>query len=199
MDDMNPPPGAPEQPFSNIPWWAWLFAAACVAIPVAAMGGAIWGGLGFGAAGVCVTLARNTALPVRARVLRCSAVTLGAWVLFLLALLLAGRASSPPAVTYRTRDASGKVTVRQVRERPPTDLTDEAVRREIYAKGTRTRKTLKEVAADAPTDFNRKRLEGLEKIHATEIELTMKRYGLSRSQLDEVIQEGDKNGWPVSP
>jgi hypothetical protein len=198
MDDKNPQ-GALRQPFSNIPWWAWFFAAACVAIPAAAMGGAIWGGLGFGAAGACVTFARNTAVPVRTRALLCSAVTLGAWALFLLAMLLAGRAASPPAVTYRTRDASGKVTVRQVRERPPTDLTDEAVRREIYAKGTRTRKTVKQVAADAATDFDRKRLEQLEKIHATEIELTMKRYGLSPSQLDEVIQEGDKNGWSLSP
>lgn len=63
----------PKRP--PIPWWAWVFAVACGAIPVLTLGGALPGAIGFGGAGACVTLARNRELPVVVRVAFCTAIT----------------------------------------------------------------------------------------------------------------------------
>jgi len=56
----TPSPSAPAAK-PPIPWWAWLFAGACILIPIITLGGAVPGALGAGSAGGCVYVARNPA------------------------------------------------------------------------------------------------------------------------------------------
>lgn len=65
-----------------IPPWAWVFVVACGAIPVVAIGGAIPMALGFGGAGGCIGLARDTKKPLGLRVGGCVAITVLCWALF---------------------------------------------------------------------------------------------------------------------
>lgn len=71
-----PPPPAPA--------WAWIFVAACVAIPVVALGGAIPGALGAGGAGACFQIAKAQKLSAALRAAICVAVTAGCWAVFVL-------------------------------------------------------------------------------------------------------------------
>jgi hypothetical protein len=64
------------------PGWAWGFVAACVAIPVVTLGGAIPGALGAGSAALCHGLARDPKRPEQHRVLLCGLVTVVAWGAF---------------------------------------------------------------------------------------------------------------------
>lgn len=65
----------------GLPIWAWFFALACIAIPIAAMGGAISGGLGAGGMAGCLTVARGEG-SVATRVGICVAITAGVWAAF---------------------------------------------------------------------------------------------------------------------
>jgi hypothetical protein len=80
------------QAAGSSPPWAYPFALACVAIPIVTLGGAIPGGLGFGGAAACMSVARNHAMSVGARILLCALITLAAWGL--LALLVVGVATA---------------------------------------------------------------------------------------------------------
>jgi hypothetical protein len=66
-----------------IPPWAWLFAVACGIIPVMTLGGAIPGGIGFGGAGGCLAIARDSSRPLPVRVLLCTGITLLCWGLLI--------------------------------------------------------------------------------------------------------------------
>ena len=65
-----------------IPGWAWVFAVVCGAVPVFALGGAIPGALGFGAASGCITVARDSSHSLAVRVAICASLTCMCWVLF---------------------------------------------------------------------------------------------------------------------
>lgn len=65
-----------------IPSWGYLFVVASVLVPVVSLGGAIPCVLGFGGAGTCAKLARDTSRPVATRVLLCAAMTVGVWGVF---------------------------------------------------------------------------------------------------------------------
>jgi hypothetical protein len=71
-----PPPPA-------LPWWAWIFVALCVALPIVALGGAIPAMLGFGGAGGCLGVAKSERLSVVARVLICVAIVVAVWGVFI--------------------------------------------------------------------------------------------------------------------
>lgn len=73
-------PGSDAVP---IPKWGYAFMAACGAIPLAALGGAVPAALGFGAAAGCASLARDDARSTKTRVALCALVTAAAWVAFL--------------------------------------------------------------------------------------------------------------------
>lgn len=73
-----------------IPPWAWLFALACIAIPIISVGGAIPGAIGGGGAAGCVGIARDTKISFSNRILICVGITGLCWALF---LLLAGGVS----------------------------------------------------------------------------------------------------------
>ena len=65
------------------PAWAIVFAILCIAIPVVSLGGAIPALIGFGGAAFCISISKST-LSTAVRVLFCTLLTLGAWLLWLL-------------------------------------------------------------------------------------------------------------------
>ena len=98
---MTPAPaaGKPEKKkesfkdaFTGLPGWAWPFVAACFAIPLMTLGGALPTGLGFGAAAGCAQVAKKPDWETTPKVLTCAAIAGGAWLLLL--GLLAAVASS---------------------------------------------------------------------------------------------------------
>lgn len=75
----------PVPPAEKVPWWAWIFAAACAAIPIVTLGGAFPAGIGFGGAAGCVAASKLRNLPVAARIGACAGIAVGCWAgLFLL-------------------------------------------------------------------------------------------------------------------
>jgi len=73
------------KPFEKRPFWVFIFAAICLAIPIASLGGALPFLLGFGGAALCMMVSRSSLKPFL-RVIVCVLITLVAWGL-LLALL----------------------------------------------------------------------------------------------------------------
>jgi hypothetical protein len=69
----------PKRPLPPIPWWAWVFAAACVLSPFLTRVDAITGAVAGGSAAGCVAAARNRNLPVGVRILICTLITAAAW------------------------------------------------------------------------------------------------------------------------
>jgi hypothetical protein len=67
-----------------IPAWAWLFAVACILIPIVSLGGAIPGAIGAGSAFACVAVARNHQMSTAARIGTCCAIAGGAWIVFII-------------------------------------------------------------------------------------------------------------------
>ena len=62
----------------STPAWAWLFMLTCGLIPVASLGGAIPGAIGFGGAAMCRSIARGNA-SVALRVMLCVIVAAACW------------------------------------------------------------------------------------------------------------------------
>lgn len=70
-----------------MPKWAWAFIAACVAIPIVSLGGAIPAGIGGGGAIACAIIAKDSSKTKRKRVAMCLGVTAICWVLFILTIV----------------------------------------------------------------------------------------------------------------
>ncbi len=62
--------------------WPWFFGAACVAIPIVALGGVIPAAIGFGGAGGCVAAGRRYRHSAWRGFLACLGITVGSWTLF---------------------------------------------------------------------------------------------------------------------
>jgi len=69
---------------AQMPKWAWAFIAACVAIPVVSLGGAIPAGIGAGGAVACAAIAKDSSKTKKKRIVMCLGVTAICWVLFVL-------------------------------------------------------------------------------------------------------------------
>lgn len=61
------------------PAWSYAFSAACFAIPLVTLGGAIPVALGFGAGAACQAIAKDANKSIGARVVLCAVVTAAAW------------------------------------------------------------------------------------------------------------------------
>lgn len=72
-----------KEAFSGVPGWAWPFIAACFAIPLMTMGGALPTGLGFGAAAGCAQVAKKPDWETMPKVVTCAGIAGGAWILIL--------------------------------------------------------------------------------------------------------------------
>ncbi|MEM7166802.1 MAG: hypothetical protein AAF581_15160 [Planctomycetota bacterium] len=214
----------PKSTPSQIPGWTWAFVAACIAIPIVALGGLIPGALGGGGAAACVAIARLTK-PAWQRATLCTAVTASCWGLFgALIVFVAGlnspdtaRASQWESPSYdeewQAEDELGSADSASSEQRPPrrkapkprrTDLSDEDTRREIYGLATRmlpkiaaTKEKLEERRAEGrSTDFFKHRIEHLEEMRTKQQAFALKFYDITRRELDAIIEEGDAQEWP---
>jgi hypothetical protein len=66
----------------SIPGWAWLFVAACIAIPIVSLGGCIPGAIGAGGAAGCAAVARSQDLPNVLKVVLCIVIAVVSWIVF---------------------------------------------------------------------------------------------------------------------
>lgn len=72
-----------KEAFSGVPAWAWPFIAACFAIPLMTLGGALPTGLGFGAAAGCAQVSKKPDWDTLPKVVTCAGIAGGAWILVL--------------------------------------------------------------------------------------------------------------------
>ncbi len=82
------PVSAPKAGWAAVPAWTWVFVVLCIAIPIVSLGGAIPGAIGAGAAAGCYSVAKNDKSSTGARVALCAAITVGAWIVFVVAMAL---------------------------------------------------------------------------------------------------------------
>jgi len=83
--DGKPVPGSQAVP---LPKWSYLFIAACIAIPVISLGGAIPAALGFGGAGGIAAVARDASKSWQLRLGLSGAICGICWILFALFVIL---------------------------------------------------------------------------------------------------------------
>jgi F0F1-type ATP synthase membrane subunit c/vacuolar-type H+-ATPase subunit K len=76
--------GQTAPPLRPMPRWAWAFIAACIAIPVVSLGGAIPAGIGVGGAVACMAISKDLSKTERKRIFMCLGVTIFCWILFFL-------------------------------------------------------------------------------------------------------------------
>jgi hypothetical protein len=197
-----------------LPRWAWLFAAACFAIPVLTIGGAIPTGIGVAGGFYCLAVAREPRKTIKRRVIYCTATTMACWMLFLglAGGVMAFRSNhSRAANTKRTRSGAETQLAKSSGfnlnspEKQKDILADESTRREIYRAAIRMRKHL-ERAEDRRSDYlsrglkvdvSEKQIEHIKKMAEKDLEFKARFYEITRAQLDEIIAEGDRNRWPV--
>jgi len=200
------------------PVWTWAFVVTCAAIPVVSLGGVIPAMLGAAGAAACYGLARDGAGPVHRRVLWCSLVTLGAWAAFgtLAWVVLSNsdqggkirttRSSTGGTKTTRIRMKNGQVVFREeggsAKRKDPADMS-EAERRAIYADAIERRTKIEDKedqiaerqASGRSVRVLKKQLVTLEKLYESRIGFVAKHNGLTRSELDAIIAEGDDAEW----
>jgi len=71
-----------------IPRWAWALVAACIAIPVISLGGALPTGIAFGASAAIISYSKKPDVTTTKRLAVCAGILGVAWTLFLLTILL---------------------------------------------------------------------------------------------------------------
>lgn len=64
----------------STPAWAWVFAGACILIPIVTLGGALPGAIGFGGAAGVRQVARDRSMPVELRVALVIGIVIACWV-----------------------------------------------------------------------------------------------------------------------
>ncbi len=204
MNPEEPPneassPGAgspPPVPSLPIPWWAWIFAVLCFAIPIAALGGAIPGALGVGGGVACIQLSRKAGVRVRKRVVQAATVTMGCWGGFILLAVIVTSGSAQATSAGHTKGVSKDQTL---------DHSDETLRRKIFSKATwlvddlekADARVAEDRAAGKKTKFSEGRVKHIEEMHATHLEWVKKHFDLSMPELEKILEEGFSNDWPV--
>lgn len=181
----------------SIPPWAWAFAAACIAIPIVAIGGLIPGALGGGGAAACVAISRADK-PAWVRASLCTGLTAACWGLFaMLVVFVAGFTNDSSA------NAASKSAAQQ-HETRRTDLDDEDTRRKIYARATRMLPKIAEAEDQLverrregrSTDFHKSRIAHLETMRDKQQEFALGFFDITEDELEEIIDEGHEAGWP---
>lgn len=207
------------EPKRKAPVWVWAFVAACGAIPIVTLGGAIPAMLGGFGATACYGLARDGKGTRLRRILSCCAVTLVAWgvlgtVVWVVRRNQAGSTtststSSSGSKTVRIRTVNGRVVSREESTKTaPKDASEltERERRAIYADATKRRLKIEDkedqiaeyFAAGRSVRVLEMQLETLEKMHVSHLERVAKRNRLTADELDALIEEGDRAEWPYA-
>ena len=71
-------------PLKGIPWWCWIFVAACVGIPIVAMGGFLPIVIALCAMLLCIRISTSLKMSTLVKVLLCLGTTLIAWEILVL-------------------------------------------------------------------------------------------------------------------
>jgi hypothetical protein len=74
----------PYIPSKNMPWWTWIFIAACVVFPIVTIGGAIAIALAFIGVAYCIRVSVSPYMKTSLKLLTCLGISVSAWVLFIL-------------------------------------------------------------------------------------------------------------------
>ena len=192
-----------------IPRWVWLFAILCFAIPVIAIGGAIPTALGVGGGMYCIAVSRQSKKSLPRKLIHCMAMTTACWTLF---MILAGgvavfrqrfpdlMASKPAMRVENTQKAISSGIDDLTKKAEESIMSSEEARREIYAAALSMRDDI-ERATDRKrgldTEVAEKQIEHIKKMHENRLEFATKFHKITREQLDEIIAEGDRKGWPI--
>jgi hypothetical protein len=70
-----------KQELPPAPPWVWVFVAACVAIPMVTLGGAIPMGVGFGGAAGCHSVSRHPTMSTGGKIAVCLGITVVCWAI----------------------------------------------------------------------------------------------------------------------
>jgi len=189
-------PGEPP-----VPRWAWIFAGACLIIPVVTLGGAIPAGIGGVAVFGVLAFARQSGWSKDKKILYCSVVTGSAWAVFIVFLVsLAALQTKYPILnaSNRTPIKSGKPAV--VRSeflnapQPADGELNEEDRRDVYRMAMRTRNHIEFAQANGSSA---RHIERLEEMHEKRLDFTTRFHDITREQLDDILAEGTTNNWPI--
>jgi hypothetical protein len=194
--------------------WVWIFAVACFAIPVVSLGGAIPAMIGVGGGLGCLNIARQLATTTRHKVFQCGAVAAGCWAIFFAfaagVALITGdldTAEKPPA-TSTPQTASSSMSAGGSDELSALlasdDIEVDETRRKIYKKAISTRNhiefaqeqrsRIREKGFDTSgSDAQIARLKEMDEKHR---EFIARFYKISRTELEDIINEGDRKEWP---
>lgn len=211
-------PAREEQPGKlalKVPFWTWFFVIACAAIPGYSLGGilpSLIGGLGLTACYAVCHEHKGARLKTWQQLLACAGITALAWALFGGLVWVVGsgaprgRARTSSRSKYRVVREGGVVVYDSRLQSPakrPLAEVDEAERRKIYRLALRGRAALE----DAEAALNEAEAEGglslalegkLEKRREAwedQLEYVCDRFGLSRDDLRELLEQGDDEAW----
>ena len=201
-------------PRVRVPPWTWAFVAACVAIPVVALGGLIPSVIGTASATLCYAIAHDPdgKRSPKQSALLCAGITLLAWASFgvVARIVLWGDHSSSRSSTsgnkHRVVREQGKVVYdSRLPSKPKRPLAEveEEERRKIYALVLRSsdkvnakEAELEGTLADGGLTL---RLESdLEKLrgqHEEHLEYVRDRFRLSLADLEALLEEGREGDW----
>lgn len=212
-DNAQNSPWLDKQKTQPSPPWAWIFAAICFAIPVISLGGAIPAMIGVGGGLGCLTIARQLKTRTRNRVVLCGAVVAGCWAVFLAFAVGVSMLTSPPETTREAAPISDPQTATSGVSAAgdelgalveTEDIELEENRRRIYKKAISTRnhvefaeeqrERIREMGHDTSgSDAQIARLREMDEKHR---EFIARFYKISRTELEDIINEGDRRGWP---
>jgi hypothetical protein len=75
-----------DNPVPPLPKWSWIFIAACVAIPIVSLGGAIPAAVGVGGAYAVSAIARDSSMSVAERAVISLGIVVACWIAIFLVL-----------------------------------------------------------------------------------------------------------------
>jgi len=213
-DNASKSPRLDKQKTPAPPAWAWVFAVACFAIPVVALGGAVPAMIGVGGGMICLAIARRLAMRASNRIVLCGAVVVGCWAVFLTFAVGVSRLTTSPATTSapparlapQTADPGVSAGVEDELGAlvDSEDIELEGNRRRIYKRAISTRnhvefaeeqraRIMEKGMDTSGSDEQIARLREMDEKHR---EFIAHFYKISRTELEDVINEGDRKNWP---
>ena len=78
----------PYVPLKGIPWWTWIFIAACIAVPIISLGGVLPTVAAMICSILCVRVSVTYNMKKSLKILSCFGITLMAWLLLALLMVI---------------------------------------------------------------------------------------------------------------
>lgn len=87
VDGMYADSKKPYTPLKNMPWWVWIFIAACIAVPIVSLGGALPVVIALLCSTWCVRISVAPDIKTVFKVFYCLGISVLAWVLLVVLML----------------------------------------------------------------------------------------------------------------